>query len=214
MPLNVQLRRLAMDARIGAPRSVRKVYRLARFLLEAPQPSVPLPQELLEGCELCASRYVMLDRLPKGGVVAELGTNRGNFANEILKRTSPKELHLVDISFSRFNKALLSDTRVVCHHGLTHEVMSRFADHYFDWIYVDADHSYNGAMRDAKASAPKLRPGGLLVFNDFAHVDPELGRYGVHRAVVDFILENKWMMRYFAMQTAALYDVALRKSSA
>ena len=46
---------------------------------------------------------------------------------------------------------------------------------------------------------------------DFALVDQFLGRYGVHRAVIDFALENSWPLQYFAYSAAALYDVALRK---
>jgi hypothetical protein len=49
-----------------------------------------------------------------------------------------------------------------------------------------------------------------LVFNDFAHIDPSLGHYGVHRAVVDFALEVRWPLRLFAFSKYALYDVALQ----
>jgi hypothetical protein len=66
-------------------------------------------------------------------------------------------------------------------------------------------------LADARASAPKVKPGGYLVFNDFAHIDPSLGRYGVHRAVVDFALEGRWPLRLFAFSEYALYDVALQK---
>jgi len=53
--------------------------------------------------------------------------------------------------------------------------------------------------------------GGFLVFNDFAHIDPDVGRYGVHRAVVDFVLETRWPLALFAFHPYALYDVALQK---
>jgi len=90
-------------------------------------------------------------------------------------------------------------------------VIKSFPDAYFDWIYIDADHSYKGTIADARASAPKVKPLGYLVFNDFAHIDPEAGRYGVHRAVVDFAIEGNWPMAFFAYNNIALYDVALQK---
>jgi len=164
-------------------------------------------------CRFCANRVELLNELPRQGLVAELGTYRGDFARHILSRTNPRELHLIDIDFSRFDDAIAQNKCVQRHQGLTHEIMAGFPDGYFDWIYVDADHSYTGVMRDARVSAAKLKPGGFLVFNDFAHIDPELGRYGVHRAVVDFARERHWPLRLFAFETYALYDVALQKPS-
>ena len=64
---------------------------------------------------------------------------------------------------------------------------------------------------DARAAAGKVRTGGYLVFNDFAHVDYDFGQYGVHRAVIDCALEARWPMAFFAFSEDALYDVALRK---
>lgn len=198
---------------MAAPQGVRTSYRVARHLFETLPPCHDLPRELVDGCEVCASRLDMLDRLPKGGTVAELGTYRGDFARQILERNAPRQLHLVDIAFSWLDASLRKDPRITCHEGLTHNVIAGFSDGHFDWIYVDADHAYASTLRDAKASAAKLRPGGLLAFNDFGHMDRWLGHYGVHRAVVDFALEYRWKMRYFAMNAEALYDVVLEKPS-
>jgi hypothetical protein len=65
--------------------------------------------------------------------------------------------------------------------------------------------------RDANAAASKVKPGGFLVFNDFAHIDPFLGAYGVHRAVVHFAVTRRWSFAWFAYEPTALYDVALRR---
>lgn len=203
-----------MMARPRTPRVARKLYRAGCALLEQASASRRLPQSLLDECRMCASRSELLARLPKGGVVAELGTYRGEFARNILEIAAPKVLHVVDITFAHFDTSLLSDARIVRHQGLTHQVMAGFPDRHFDWIYVDAGHSYEDCLRDAEVSAAKLSPNGFLVFNDFAHVDLDHGRYGVHRAVVDFALEKRWPMRYFAMHPAALYDVALQKPEA
>jgi len=100
---------------------------------------------------------------------------------------------------------------VKCHQGLTDATMVTFPDSYFDWIYVDAGHSYAAVLADAFASAPKLKPGGYLLFNDFAHIDPFLGRCGVHRAVVDFALEMNWPLRLFEFNEVALHDIGLQK---
>ena len=86
-----------------------------------------------------------------------------------------------------------------------------FPNDHFDWIYIDGDHSYEGASNDARVSSAKVRPGGHLVFNDFAHADPYLGAYGVHRAVTEFAAGSGWKFVWFAYEPNALYDVALQK---
>ncbi|MBE7197983.1 MAG: class I SAM-dependent methyltransferase [Parafilimonas terrae] len=204
------LKLLEIRARTRAPNWVRHAYRSVRAVAPQSQ-SRWLPDDLVQDCRFLASRYAILDALPRQAKVVELGTLRGDFAAEILARTDPRELHLVDIDFSVLSEAVERDARVRCHRGMTHEVLGRFEDGSIDWIYVDADHTYAGALRDAEAAAAKVRPGGYLVFNDFAHVDPEMGRYGVHRAVVDFAIAARWPLRFFAYQPSALYDVALQK---
>jgi SAM-dependent methyltransferase len=206
--MHAAVKYLEIRLRTGAPQFLRTLYRLASSLREQ-KVSRDLPPELVENCRFFASRWDMLDFLPQGGRVAELGTLAGKFAKEILRRNKPTELYLVDIDTSRLD--LQEDTTVRIRRGLAHEVIGGFPDRFFDWIYLDADHSYAGTLRDATAAASKVRPGGFLVFNDFAHIDPYLGRYGVHRAVVDFAIDHRWPVRCFAFERHALYDVAIER---
>ena len=120
-------------------------------------------------------------------------------------------MHLVDLDFSLLDPAVAADARVRKHAGQSHEVLAGFPDQTFDWVYIDADHSYAGTSRDAFAAAAKVKPGGYLVFNDFAHLDPYLGAYGVHRAVVEFAIAKDWPFAWFAYDGDALYDVALQR---
>lgn len=204
------LARWRIRAHMASPRWIRTAYRVAGSVGRNAR-SRPLPPGLVENCRCCRSRYDLLDHLPKNGVVMEVGTQRGDFARAIVERTAPKELHLVDIDYTLFDAQDLGGDFVTRHCGMSHEVVASFTDAYFDWIYIDADHSYEAALRDANAAAAKVKPGGFLVFNDFAHIDAELGRYGVHRAVTDFVLEHKWPFALFAFSPDALYDVALQK---
>lgn len=160
---------------------------------------------------MCASRYELVAALPRGGRIAEIGTDKGEFAQHILTTCAPDSLHLIDLDFSALLPALREDARVHLHEGKSHELLATFPDEHFDWIYIDADHSYAGVTRDANVAASKVKKGGYLVFNDFAHMDPFLGAYGVHRAVVDFALSRDWEFAWFAYDPMALYDVALRR---
>jgi hypothetical protein len=203
--------RLPLSIRGRIPQRLRHVARLARHLVSKGQPSVALPAALLGECRFCASRNDLVDQLPHRARVAEVGTYRGHFARHILAACDPAELHLIDIDFSLLDPAVAADPRVTMHRGLSHAMLGQFADSTFDWIYIDGDHSYEGASRDAAVAALKVRPGGYLVFNDFAHMDPYLGAYGVHRAVTEFAASRRWKFAWWAYEPHGLYDVALQR---
>jgi SAM-dependent methyltransferase len=203
--------RLALAIRGRLPERLRHVFRLGRHLFTTGQPSMAIPPELLAGCRVCASRNELVKNLPKQARVAEVGTYRGGFARHILDACDPAELHLIDIDVSPLDPAVAADRRVTIHQGLSDEVLAQFPDDHFDWIYIDGDHSHDGASRDARVAATKVKPGGYLVFNDFAHADSYLGAYGVHRAVVEFAVTRGWKFVWFAYEPNALYDVALQR---
>lgn len=63
--------------------------------------------------------------------------------------------------------------------GDSHETVPAFfaanADAYFDLITVDGDHSRRGAIADLECVIPRLKVGGILVFDDICHpAHPEL----------------------------------------
>lgn len=60
-----------------------------------------------------------------------------------------------------------SDRREVLR-GKTTEVIDRLEDASLDAIYVDGDHTLRGILVDMIAAYPKLRPGGLMLGDDFS----------------------------------------------
>jgi SAM-dependent methyltransferase len=205
------LTRVSLGIRKRLPSQLRHALRLGGHLSVRGRASPPIPPELLEDCRVVANRQHLIGRLPQGGVVLEVGTDTGAFARHILAINAPAALHIIDLDLSRIAPDVAADARVTLHDGLSHERIAAFPDAHFDWIYIDADHSYAGVVRDAAAAAAKLRPGGVLVFNDFAHADPFLGAYGVHRAAVEFAISRQWPLIFMAYEGAGLYDLALRR---
>ncbi|MCA3325108.1 MAG: class I SAM-dependent methyltransferase [Roseomonas sp.] len=195
------------------PERLKPALRLTRLAMEPVPPSAPqIPQAQLEGCQLLTDRIEMLRRLPKGGEVAEIGTYKGDFARAILDIMAPARLHLADITFSLCRADVLADPRVERHEGLSVPFLQSCTDASFDMIYVDADHGYDAVRADVAAAAPKVKPGGLLIFNDFARIiRPGFGVLGVHQAVCEFALASGWPVAYFCLEGEALYDIALRR---
>ncbi len=211
MKLQIRTRAALLKLRKNLPGPVRRFARLSQLVVREGRGSPQLPPDLIIECRMCADRFHLIAALPRGGIVAEVGVLRGDFAQHILSCAEPAELHLIDLDLQEVRADVAGDPRVVAHRGLSHEVLARFPDESFDWIYIDADHAFESVKRDAAAAAPKVRKGGFLIFNDFAHMDPWLGSYGVHRAVVEFATEHRWPFAWWAYERMGLYDVALKR---
>lgn len=203
--------RFVQSVRTALPSGLKRLLRAVRIAIDPPPASPALDASLLKGCRFLASRQDLVAALPRRGVVGEIGTQHGYFARAILKVARPQRLHLFDLDFSALAPDVAAHPCVMCHTGRSAETVAAMPDGSFDWIYVDGDHSYRGVCADIAAAAPKLRQGGYLVFNDFAHVDTGLGRYGVHRAVTEFAARERWQFAMFAYERHGLYDIALRK---
>jgi uncharacterized Rossmann fold enzyme len=65
------------------------------------------------------------------------------------------------------------------------EAAKNFADGSMDFVFIDADHSYEGCMADLKAWAPKVKPGGLLCGHDYENTD--YPKFGVTTAVDEYL---------------------------
>jgi Methyltransferase domain len=180
------------------------------------QPAPQLRNEHLQDCIVLPNRIVLLERLPHGGTVAEIGTLHGDFAREILRIAKPRELHLVDIFIEPRARELADDPslkdHVHLHKSDSAEALESFPDAYFDWIYIDAQHTYEGVKRDIAAASRKVKSGGFLVFNDYtiwSYI--EMQPYGVVPAVNAFCIEHDWAFAYLALPDHMYCDVALKK---
>lgn len=71
--------------------------------------------------------------------------------------------------------------------ALSANAAERHADQSLDFVYLDADHSYEGVMKDMKAWRPKIRPGGMLCGHDYLDAVIQEGNFGVKSAVNDFL---------------------------
>lgn len=161
------------------------------------------------GAQLRAAE--VLARLPAGPVIgAEIGVFAGDMSRQLLDR-SDLQLLMVD-SWEGDGKAYAGDSGD-WHSGLTQtkqddyrasaqrvasasgrgsiiaarsgEAAKFVADGTLDFVFIDADHSYDGVKADIAAWLPKLKPGGLLSGHDYDN--PEFPKFGVARAVDEFV---------------------------
>jgi hypothetical protein len=159
-------------------------------------------------------REWLLEMMPKRSVCAEIGVFWGEFSRLIVKLVEPKQLHLIDpwkyqgdALFARSNYGSQRgqsqermDTiyqRVVrkfggrpnikIHRSPSLECVHLFPDNYFDWIYVDGDHQYEGVKKDLEMYYNKVKPGGFVAGDDYARKQTNWTQDGVTRAVDDIL---------------------------
>lgn len=182
----------------------------ADFLLEKPAPR--LRDDAFAHGRLFSDRHVMMRALATGERGAEIGVQHGNFARFMLSELPVKELHLFEMNTALISGDVAGDARVVLHAGDSSQNLLRLPDDHFDWIYIDGDHSYAGALKDARVAVSKVRPGGVLFFNDytlwsFAEAIP----YGV-MAVANELANEGHDVVALALNHWGYFDLALRRS--
>jgi SAM-dependent methyltransferase len=179
------------------------------FLLEKPAPE--LPQAALGACRVYATRHAMMRDLVRGGTGGEVGVQHGHFSRFLLDEIAPEHLHLFDMSDRMLRPDVRNDPRVVLHVGDSSKRLDHLPAASFDWIYIDGDHSYAGVCRDTVVAKRKLRPEGLLIFNDYTPWSPgEAMSYGV-MACVNETVRDGWQMVGLALTSNGYFDVALRR---
>jgi SAM-dependent methyltransferase len=174
--------------------------------------------------------------LPPGPVIGEVGVGAGWFSAFLIETFRPStfvafdlfDLHKVPAIWGHETAVLFEgkthenyfrdhfagrDTRVVLEPGFSHERLATYADASFDLLYIDAGHTYDEVKRDAEMAARKLRPDGILVFNDYTLSDLIGTPYGVVPAVNELIVHDDWQVIGFALQPQMFCDIAIRREA-
>ncbi len=207
-------------------------------------PAILKQHHIAPGAGVFADRHVMLETLsvPRGGVIAEIGVAFGDFSQVMLDTLQPKEFHAFDLftmhthdwleawggrslreTFNGrthgdyYRTRFRSDTatgRMHIFEGDSSSLLTAQPDHSYDLIYIDGAHDYVGVKKDADASAQKIKPNGMLIFNDYIMHDHMTNTpYGVVHVVNDLCVTHGWRIAGFALQGAMFCDVALRRAS-
>jgi hypothetical protein len=194
-----------------------------------------IPELNLEGSRLYSNRTAMLDALPirTGGHALEIGVALGDFSRVIIDRMNPEVFYAADIFEMHQMESHWGTPSSVLFKGMTHEAFFRdrfsadpvtvltgpssqtlgqIADESLDLIYVDAEHTYAPVRADGETGLRKLRPGGIMIFNDYTLFDQYMGvAYGVVRAVNELINAHDLEVLGLALEINMFCDIAVRK---
>jgi len=133
---------------------------------------------------------------------AEIGTGCGKTAKVLLKNNPKLKLVQVayypnlkgDINYCTTQKAhklwakriRQYRQRVRIFEMMSHEAVKHTKDNSFDFVFIDADHSYEHCLEDIKDWYPKVKQGCLISGHDYEHLEFP----GVKKAVRDFFGDN------------------------
>jgi predicted O-methyltransferase YrrM len=110
--------------------------------------------------------------------LVELGVAEGGSAMELRHVMAPGgTLHLVDpyspgslgvsleLIVARRAVSSVDNGQVRWWRGLSSDIAARWSDR-IDFLFIDADHSFEGVSRDWEDWAPRVRPGGHVALHD------------------------------------------------
>lgn len=154
-----------------------------------------------------------LELLYPNGIGIEIGVKKGEFSKILLQGWNCNKLYLVDAweyqdnniydeDFSKkdhndnynytINNIKEYSNRVEIIKGYSVEVVKKFQDNFFDFIYIDANHSYEAVKQDLEFWYPKLKNQGLIMGDDYTFENihsPKVNGdeiFGVKKAVDEF----------------------------
>jgi len=100
----------------------------------------------------------------------------------------------LDAQYENFKAEMSDKPFVKIHRGYSFDVAKEYPDEFFDFIYIDADHTYEGVKRDLKDWYPKMKAGGVFCGHDYVNKTKKLAagylRFGVAQAVDEFVRNN------------------------
>jgi cephalosporin hydroxylase len=117
----------------------------------------------------------------KSGV--EIGIQRGIFSEIICQRNPQMRVYGVDAwappngaSMRQKAQKRMSVSRWMAHYSIIDDwsvsASRQFTDQSLDFVYIDAEHSYESCLADINAWHPKIRIGGILSGHDYHNTIP------------------------------------------
>jgi hypothetical protein len=187
-------------------------------------PRLDLEARHVANVRVVETRERMLEYLPANAVAAEIGVSRGKFTAAILKANRPRKLHLIDVWASEiYNQSLrarveqrfaaeIAAGSVEINLGYSTVVGASFADAYFDWIYLDTDHSYETTRDELAIFESKMKPGGIIAGHDYVMGNwRDSLKYGVIEAVHEFCINRGWELLHITTELSTNASFAIRK---
>lgn len=132
--------------------------------------------------------HLMIEHNPDVAIAVDAWIDDGIIA----RNDSGLSQERLDEQYECFRASIMNKPFVKILREYTADAASKFPDDYFDLVYIDADHTYEGCLSDIESWFPKIKKGKFLTGDDFSNkVAPHTGiKFGVIKAVRRFSKTN------------------------
>lgn len=143
---------------------------------------------------------------------AELGVKFGSTSRQIFEQCDLEKYIGIDITWQVEAAKLYKESEfgeyII---GNTNNAYKMFDDEMFDFIYVDAAHTYLVFSEDLKQWWPKVKPGGMFFGDDYlVMTNPVEGIYGVVSAVEEKFEDKVLLLHHeYATTREERFDLAV-----
>jgi hypothetical protein len=129
-------------------------------------------------------------------VGAELGVAIGNMSIWLLQYKPSIHMTFVDVRRTPGwldNVKSFSEDSYDFYEMPTYEASTMVPDNHFDFVFIDADHSYNAVKQDITDWLPKVKPGGWLCGHDYAkeRIQGDRTPFPVKKAVQELLPDHE-----------------------
>lgn len=154
------------------------------------------------------NRGGLLDVLPKNGTIAEIGVYRAEFSEQILEKSKPKKLLLIDswktmldgenidpkfeLFYNEVKEKFIGYSNVDIIRKTSTEASIEVEDGSLDWVYIDGDHHYEPCLNDLRTYASKIKEHGYICGHDWT--TKKKPGFGVNEAVIEFLKETQFTL--------------------
>lgn len=181
-------------------------------------PFTGVPGWLTEAEESLLMRYA--GAVGKDGVIVGIGVEYGRSTAAFLNASqasvfgvelTPKkeyDLNIREAGVSIDNAAILV--------GDSKQVGKAWEHGAIDFLFIDGDHSYEGALGDIEAWATHVRGGGFMAFHDVAQATnlmPHYLHFEVTRAITDFMSRAENSSEWQIVETVDTIAVFQRRAT-
>jgi hypothetical protein len=198
-------------------------------------------QSQLDSMKVIRTRYDILDHIKKESGInfLEIGTGSGDFAEKVCSSVKVNNLTIVD-TFEGYDdpqkrhgksstdqktfvlNRLKKITNVSLLEGDSKKTLCKIYKNdpktKYDFIYIDANHSFDSVMSDIFWSTMLLAEDGIIGIDDYCFASPQAFEknpddpYEVQQAVSAFLNENPlWKIKYFSLNARGFQNIFIGK---
>lgn len=131
-------------------------------------------------------------RAVEGATLTAVDTFRGDAQNELMHLWYGEDL-AADEVYRSFREQTAGYDFLKVRRVMSAEASREIEDASLDWVFIDAEHTFEHVLDDLERWLPKVKPGGLVSGHDYGHPGVKLAVRA--RVRVDGVWESIWYSR-------------------